>query len=81
MNREIEPIRHLFPTAHYQGLVGGSHKDWQFLMPLTGTQVLDFCHMSQYLTTVAHILYKCTMLKSSPNSSPSVPGALNRDVS
>lgn len=57
MNREIEHVRRLFPTAHYQGLADGAQENWEFLTPLTNTQVLDFYHVSQYLTTVAHILH------------------------
>jgi hypothetical protein len=57
MTREIAHIRTLFPEAHYQGLADGAAQNWEFLEPLTDTQVLDFYHASQYLRGVAKALY------------------------
>jgi len=57
MEREVDHVRHLFPTAHFQGLADGAPENWDFLTPRTDTQVLDFYHGSQYLTTVAKILH------------------------
>ena len=57
MTREIEHIRRLFPEAHYQGLADGAAENWDFLTPLTDTQILDFYHACQYLKGVAKGLY------------------------
>ena len=57
MTREIEYIRTRFPDAHYQGLADGAAENWDFLAPLTDTQVLDFYHACQYLKGVAKGLY------------------------
>lgn len=57
MEREITHIRGLFPDAHYQGLADGAAANWDFLTPLTETQVLDFYHASGYLKGVAKVLY------------------------
>ena len=57
MTREIEHIRQLFPAAHYQGLADGASENWDFLEPLTDTQVLDFYHACQYLKGVAKSHY------------------------
>ena len=57
MTREIEHVRNLFPTAHYQGLADGASENWDFLEPLTDTQVLDFYHACQYLKGVAKSRY------------------------
>lgn len=57
MTREIEHIRTLFPEAHYQGLADGAAENWDFLEPLTDTQILDFYHACQYLKGVAKGLY------------------------
>ena len=57
MSREIAHIRTLFPEAHYQGLADGASENWDFLEPLTDSQVLDFYHACQYLKGVAKALH------------------------
>lgn len=57
MTSEIAHIRQLFPGAHYQGLADGAPENWDFLEPLTDTQVLDFYHATQYLKGVAKVRY------------------------
>jgi hypothetical protein len=57
MTGEIAHIRKLFPDAHYQGLADGAPENWDFLDPLTDTQVLDFYHACQYLKGVAKSRY------------------------
>lgn len=57
MEREIAHIRRLFPEAHYQGLADGAPENWDFLEPLTDTQVIDFYHATQYLKGVAKVRY------------------------
>ena len=41
LGREIAHIRQMFPDAHYQGLADGASENWDFLTPLTETQILD----------------------------------------
>jgi hypothetical protein len=57
MQREVEQVKRLYPTAHYQGLADGAPENWTFLEPLTQTQVLDFYHATQYLDRVAKVVH------------------------
>lgn len=57
MHREVDHVCELFPDAHRQGLADGALENWDFLDPLTDTQVLDFQHAIKYLKAVAKALY------------------------
>ncbi|WP_068818270.1 ISKra4 family transposase [Phormidesmis priestleyi] len=57
MHREIEQVKRLYPTAHYQGLADSAPENWTFLEPLTETQVLDFYHATAYLDRVAKAVH------------------------
>ena len=57
MLREVEHIIKLYPNAHIQGLADGAPENWDFLDPLTDTQVLDFQHAIKYLNAAAKALY------------------------
>lgn len=57
MQREVEQVKRLYPTAQYQGLADGAAENWTFLEPLTQTQVLDFYHATQYLDKVAKAVH------------------------
>ena len=57
LHREVEQVKRLYPTAHYQGLADGAAENWTFLEPLTQTQVLDFYHATQYLDKVAKAVH------------------------
>ena len=95
MTREIEHIRTRFPDAHYQGLADGAAENWDFLAPLTDTQVLDFYHACQYLKGVAKGLYprrlsqreawlenQCQALKHEPGAADTILVAMqNIDAS
>lgn len=61
MQREIEQVKRLYPTAHYQGLADGAPENWTFLEPRTDTQVLDFYHATQYLDQVAKAVHPRSM--------------------
>jgi len=91
MTREIEHIRTLFPEVHYQGLADGASENWDFLEPLTDTQVLDFYHASQYLNGVAKGLYprslsqreawlesQCHALKHEPGAAETILAAMQK---
>ena len=55
--REIETIKEKFPNAHYLGVADGAKENWDFLKPHTDEQILDFWHVSEYLTKVADAIY------------------------
>ncbi len=57
MEWEVEMMTELFPTAYRQGLADGASENWDFLTPLTDTQVLDFQHALKYLIDVSKALY------------------------
>ena len=57
MLREVEHITELFPHAYRQGLADGAPENWDFLEPLTHTQVVDFQHAIKYLKAVAKALH------------------------
>ena len=57
MEREVGHIIGLYPQAYRQGLADGAPENWDFLDPLTDTQVLDFQHALKYLKDVAKALY------------------------
>lgn len=57
MQAEVDQIKRLYPNAHYQGLADGAADNWQFLIPNTDRQVIDFYHATQYLADVAKALH------------------------
>jgi hypothetical protein len=54
---EVDQIKRLYPQAHYQGLADGAVENWQFLIPNTDSQIIDFYHVTQYLADVAKALH------------------------
>lgn len=57
LQAEIDQVKRLYPHAHYQGLADGAVDNWQFLIPNTDSQVIDFYHATQYLADVAKAIY------------------------
>jgi len=57
LQREVEDVKRLYPSAHYQGLADGAPENWTFLNTVTDTQILDFYHATQYLDKVAKALH------------------------
>jgi hypothetical protein len=57
MEREIEHIKKLYPTAKYLGIADGAKNNWNFLKLHTSTQLIDFYHVTEYLSKTAEAAY------------------------
>ncbi|AEE48177.1 hypothetical protein Halhy_0891 [Haliscomenobacter hydrossis DSM 1100] len=53
MNKEVEEIKALFPSAKYVGLADGAANNWTYLNGCTTEQVLDFYHATEHLSEVS----------------------------
>jgi hypothetical protein len=60
--KEIRSIKALYSVPEYIGIADGAKDNWTFLARHTTCQILDFFHVSEYVTTVADILY-CNTVK------------------
>jgi hypothetical protein len=58
MTREIFKVKRLYPEARYAGIADGATSNWKFLDPFIDIQILDFYHVSQYLTDAAPTMGK-----------------------
>lgn len=58
MSREIAHVKEQFPHAKYVGIADGASDNWTFLAKHTSTQVTDFYHATEYLTTASQALFK-----------------------
>lgn len=56
MEKEIERIKNIYPTAMYIGLADGAPENWSFLEKHAERQVLDFYHVTEYLANIAPIV-------------------------
>ena len=54
---EVQRIKEVLPKAKYVGLADGAKENWEFLREKTQTQVLDFWHVTQYLSTAADVMF------------------------
>ena len=84
LSREIERAKLLFNNATYVGIADGAHDNWSFLQRYTNMQILDFYHVSEYLTKVADVMFieakaknawldiVCHKLKHESNAAPSI---------
>jgi hypothetical protein len=57
MDREVERVKALYPQAHYLGIADGARGNWDFLVPRTETQIVDFYHAAEYLCDAADVLF------------------------
>ena len=57
LEREITQIKQLYPKAIYLGIADGAKNNWSFLEKFTDAQLLDFFHVTEYLTNVSHAAY------------------------
>jgi hypothetical protein len=55
MEREIAPVKQLYPQATYIGIADGAPSNWDFLELHTPVQILDFYHATGYLVEVAQV--------------------------
>jgi hypothetical protein len=57
MDREVDRVKALYPQAHYLGIADGARGNWDFLVPRTETQIVDFYHAAEYLSDAADVLF------------------------
>jgi len=57
MSKEIERIKKAFPSALYLGIADGAKANWSFLEKYTDRQLLDFYHVTEYLTKASYAAY------------------------
>jgi hypothetical protein len=57
MNRAIGQARATYPKALFIGLADGAPSNWEYLAKHVEMEVLDFYHVSEYLTEVADVVY------------------------
>jgi hypothetical protein len=50
MDREINHVKNLYPNATYVGIADGAKDNWSYLEKHTEKQVLDFYHVTEYLS-------------------------------
>ncbi len=83
LEKEINTIKKHYPDALYLGIADGAKNNWTFLEKHTSCQLLDFYHVTEYLTNVSYAAYpgktdkpkreiwlheRCTQLKHEHNS-------------
>jgi len=57
LEREIEHIKTLYPKANYIGIADGAKTNWEFLKRHTDKQLIDFYHVTEYLSDAAEAAY------------------------
>ena len=55
--REIHKVKKQFPEATYVGVADGAPDNWIFLKPFVDECILDFYHVSEYISEAADALY------------------------
>lgn len=53
IEREILHIKSRYPKAQYLGIADGAKSNWEFLKLHTNKQLIDFYHVTEYLSKVA----------------------------
>ena len=57
MDSEIEKIKINYPSALYLGIADGAKNNWPFLEKHTEKQLLDFYHVTEYLTKCSYAAF------------------------
>ena len=57
LTQEIAAIKERYPSASYIGVADGAKENWQFLRKHTDFQLLDFFHLSEYVSGAALALF------------------------
>jgi hypothetical protein len=96
MNRfekEIKQIKIKYPEALYIGVADGAKNNWPFLEKHTGKQLLDFYHVTEYITKCAYAAFpektgkqerikwlneRCHQLKHERNAPQNILSELNK---
>ena len=61
---EINYIKGIYCDPDYVGIADGAKDNWTFLSKHTKCQILDFFHASEYVTTVADVIYSNKVKRS-----------------
>ncbi len=56
--RELRHIETQYPDALFLGIADGAANNWTFLKQHTGEQILDFYHVSEYLSNASHAAFE-----------------------
>jgi hypothetical protein len=54
LEKEIRSIKKQYPEALYLGIADGAKNNWTFLEKHTSRQLLDYFHVTEYLSTVSY---------------------------
>lgn len=57
LEKEVEKIKINYPDALYIGIADGAKNNWPFLEKHTYKQLLDFYHVTEYLTKCSHAAF------------------------
>jgi hypothetical protein len=57
METEIAKLKKQYPNALYLGIADGAQSNWTFLEKHTEYQLLDFFHVTEYLSNVSYAAY------------------------
>ncbi|MCU7811346.1 MAG: ISKra4 family transposase [Candidatus Thiodiazotropha sp. (ex Notomyrtea botanica)] len=57
LEQEIQKVKALYPEADYIGVADGARENWLFLKRHTSFQILDFYHLSEYVSDASHALF------------------------
>jgi len=57
LEKEIATVKKHYPDALYLGIADGAKNNWSFLEQYTSRQLLDFFHVTEYLTNVSYAAY------------------------
>lgn len=57
LEREIKHVKILYPESLYVGIADGAKSNWPFLEEHTNKQVLDFYHVTEYLSKTTNAAY------------------------
>ena len=57
LEKEIDRIKVIFPNILYLGIADGARDNWPYLEQHTDKQLLDFYHVTEYLTKASYAAY------------------------
>ena len=57
LEKEISTVKKQYPDALYLGIADGAKNNWTFLEKHTSRQLLDFFHVTEYLSSVSYAAY------------------------
>ena len=93
LTKEVEHVKSLYPNALYIGIADGATSNWNFLEKHTTKHLIDFYHVTEYLSKTAEAAFpkkeekqnrikwlkdKCHQLKHEKNAALEILGELKR---